>query len=429
MNISPQPTVVVLDAYSSGARLPALFAQAGWRVVHVQSRPDIPPYYLRSFPDTYAFVARITHDGDPASTARALAPFATRALVCGAETGAGTQDVLARALGLAGNDPSTTPGRTDKFQMHAALSRAGVAHAHQILSDCPQEAARFAESEVGWPVVLKPLDSAGGDGVTVCRNWNEIDAAMGDLVGGMNALGRPNRKLAVQEYLQGQEYVVNAVARGGHRVISEIWRIHKNVTSAGHSIYDYGELLDGVGPDQTALSSYVLDVAEALSIDEGAIHAEIMLTECGPVLIEIAVRLAGAISHTTTQRALGHSHASLLVRSITDPEGFGSLPQTGYRRASAAAFVSLINRQAGVVRAVPGQSRLANLPSFVEAIGLVREGDRIAPTESLFSGGGLIYLCHDDPEQLLRDRATLRSFEGDGFYQTEPLYPVDARGG
>ena len=429
MSTSLPPTVVVLDAYSSGARLPALFAQAGWRVIHVQSRPDIPKYFFKSFPGAEAFASCITHDGDPARTARALASFAPRALVCGAETGAGTQDALAYALGLAGNDPLTTLGRTDKFQMHATLARAGMAHARQILTDSPEEATKFAETETGWPVVLKPLDSAGGDGVTVCHDRSEIDAAMGDLVGGMNALGRRIQRLAVQEYLHGQEYVVNATARCGHRVISEIWRIHKTVTGAGHSIYDFGELLDGAGSEQATLSCYAMDVAEALGIDEGAIHVEIMLTERGPVLIEIAVRLAGGISHATTQRALGHSHASVLMLSITDPERFSVLPQSGYRRDHAAVFVSLINWTSGVVRSTPGRSHLESLPSFVEAIGLAAEGDQIAPTENLFSGGGLVYLCHRDPAQLLRDRAAIRSFEECGFYQTDFVTPVEAQRG
>ena len=421
------PVVIVIDAYSSGAHLPSLFARAGWRVIHLQSAPEIPAHYLRGYPGDEAFHACHLHAGDMDETTRRLARYHPAALVCGAETGAVLQDRLARALGLPGNDPATTAQRTDKFAMHAALAHAGVAHARQILAQAPEKAIGFAEENAGWPIVLKPLDSAGGDGVTFCCDAGAVRRAMAALLGRSNALGRRNMRLAVQECLHGDEYVVNAVARGGHRVVCEIWRIHKSITDEGHSIYDFGELLDGAGPVQDGLSSYLHAVAAALGIDEGAIHAEIMLTRRGPVLIEIAVRPAGAISHATTSRALGDSHASLLVRSLTQPADFQARAESGYRRRCAAAFVSLIHDRNGVVREVPGRAYLGTLPSFVEAIGLAGEGARIARTENLFSGGGLVYLCHESETQIRDDIAALRAYEREGFYLIETHAP-DASG-
>lgn len=59
-------------------------------------------------------------------------------------------------------------------------------------------------------VVLKPVRSSGTDGVTFCTIDEEVQEALERLLCQPNRLGELNDCLVLQEYLDGQEYIVDS---------------------------------------------------------------------------------------------------------------------------------------------------------------------------------------------------------------------------
>ena len=353
-------SVVIVDAFSSGRLLPQLFSERGWSAIHLKSSSNVPAFYSSAYPGDDAFdAAFVLGDANDADILRKLKSKRPDALVCGSESGTTTHDRIARKLGLPGNNPDTNSWRTDKFAMQERLREVGLPHIRQRLITNAAEAEALANEQTGWPLVIKPVDSAGGDGVRFCDGPVDAHRAVAEMGGTKHAMGRKIDALVAQERLEGNEYVVNAVAYGGEIAICEIWQIDRTVNASGDAIYDCGFLLEPVGAPQEGLVAYVRDVAKALGIDHGAIHAEVMQTRAGPVLIEVAARLAGAISHRTTMLALSNSHAGRLVESICDPRAFATLCNGAPTRRAFAAFVSLINSQDGEVIAVPGMDRVS----------------------------------------------------------------------
>jgi biotin carboxylase len=414
-----QPVIAIVDAYSSGARLPGMLAEAGWRCLHVQSTPEIPAPYRKSFPGADAFAGTVVADGALGPAADRLRRAGVERVIAGAETGVVLQDALNAALDLPGNPVATSQARRDKYAMQARLQEMGVAHIPQVRAEDAEALIAFADAGGFWPLLVKPLDSAGGDGVTTCHTRADVRVAAARLLDRRNALGLTNRAVLGQQRLTGAEYVVNAVFREASGCVSEIWRIHKAVTADGRTIYDHGELLASTGDPQDRLHTYFMQVAEALQIREGAAHAEIMLTQDGPVLIEVGARLAGSVSHRTTAQALGHSHPSLFVESLSDPARFRARCAGRYVRHAHAQFVSLISHTSGTLQRAPGYAQVAALPSFVESINPLQPGDRVERTVDLFSSPGLVYLCHREREQIDADRARIRDLERTGFFVTD----------
>ncbi len=63
--------------------------------------------------------------------------------------------------------------------------------------------------------VVKPVEGAGSDGVSICDSADEVRAAFARLEGTKNVLGITCYQVLLQEYLKGDEYVVDTVSRNG----------------------------------------------------------------------------------------------------------------------------------------------------------------------------------------------------------------------
>ena len=76
-------------------------------------------------------------------------------------------------------------------------------------------------------LVVKPIDSAGSDGVTLCETVGAARAAVAKLVGATNALGIKNEAVLVQEWLRGDEYVIDGVSRAGTHILPRPRRLRQ----------------------------------------------------------------------------------------------------------------------------------------------------------------------------------------------------------
>src|SRR5690349_15494707 len=82
--VTVRGVAVVVDAYSTGSRLAPRFTAAGLPVVHVQSSPRLPDFYMRGF-RAGDFVENVVHDGDLEATAARVAAHEPAFVVVGAE--------------------------------------------------------------------------------------------------------------------------------------------------------------------------------------------------------------------------------------------------------------------------------------------------------------------------------------------------------
>jgi len=303
-----QGAAVVVDAYSTGARLAPRFAAAGLPVVHVQSSPTLPGFYLRGFRDG-DFAENVVHEGDLEATAKRVAAHDPAFVVVGSEPGVPLSDALSELLGLPSNGSALSAARRDKNAMSEALRGAGLRTAEALKTAGAEEAVAWAAERGGAPVVVKPLDSAGTDGVSICTDAAAIRASFAANLGRPNALHGANKELLVQELLEGTQLFVNSISWEGVHHVSEVWRDNK-LRRGANFIYDYEELLPRHGEQQDQVVPYVESVLDALGIRFGPAHTEVMLTDSGPVLVESGARMHGSVPDGVVDRCTP-SHQAL----------------------------------------------------------------------------------------------------------------------
>jgi biotin carboxylase len=408
-------SIAIVDGFSTGRELAPFLRARGVDCVHVQSTPRLPDYFARAV-DGSAYVGAVVHDGDLEATRAAVARWRPTAVVVGSELGVSLADALAEALGLPGNGTALSRARRDKHAMGEAVARAGLRTAAQAHGSDPDELARWAQGRGAWPVVVKPVDSAGTDGVAFCASPAEVRRAARELMGRANRMGSTNRELLVQERLEGQQFFLNSVSWEGVHHVSEIWRETKLTVPGASVVSDREDLLPATGPDQDVLVPYVTAVLDALGVAYGAAHTEVMLTAEGPVLIECGARLQGMLVSGAVRRATGADHVTVTVEAYLDPGSVRRRAATPYVLREHVTGVWLIAREAGVVTGGRGMAQVRRLPSYFDAIESVGVGGVVPRTVDLFSAPGLIYLVHEDADQIEADYERIRALERGGRF-------------
>ncbi|WP_306184320.1 ATP-grasp domain-containing protein [Streptomyces sp. MK5] len=408
-------TVVVVDAFASARCLAPLFRERGVDCIHVQSTPTVPAVYAASFrPDD--FTVNIVHDQDVTATAAALAPYAPIGLLPGIERAVMLADELSERLGLPTNGTALSPARRDKFQMTETVRKAGVPATEQLLATDLDTLLDWYGRNPGR-VVLKPVSSAGNDGVFFCDSAEDVRAAFGKLIGGRSVLGQENRAVLAQEYLVGNEYIVNTVSLHGRHRVTDIWKMHHLSANGVRDLPAGAELLPRRGAEQDALVEHTLLVLDALGIRNGPAHSELKLTEKGPRLVETGARVCGADVHVPTGAAIGESQLDWTVDAYADPERFLGRWNTDYEPARHARIVNMVSPVEGRLARYPKLAELKALESFHDCVFRVTPGDPISRSVDDWTFPLRVFLAHESESAVARDCVSARYLDGPGFYE------------
>jgi hypothetical protein len=406
--------VVIVDSYAPTRTLADEFRKAGAGLVRVQSTAQVPAVYRGPF-DLGGYLDNVVHEGDLSATARAVEAYHPVAVVAGGEVGVEFADALADRLGLPNNGLAHSAARRDKYLMIETIRRAGLAAARQLLVERPEDVAEWHRS-IGGRIVVKPLRSAGGDGVYFCDSPAESVRAAERILAEENIFSTRNTGAVAQEYLRGTEYMVNTVSRDGHHRVCEIWRTTRIAANGVLDLSDTVYLMPRSGPVQDVLAGYAGEVLDALAIRHGPAHVEIKLTGSGPVLVEAGARICGAGLPHYAQVAHGSSQLDWTATAYLRPECFLAHHTDPVPRELACAFVGLVSPVSGTLRGYRHLDRIRQLESFFEMRVAVAPGDRIARTIDDLTYPVLTVLMHESEETVLRDANTIRYLDGTGMY-------------
>lgn len=403
-----RPVAVIVDGYTTGNHLPPAFARHGADVVHVQSSRELMTSMM--LPDFAAYRANVVCD-TPQEAAARLAEFSPVAVVCGQEPGVEWTDRLAELLGLSGNSTDLSLARRNKYEMIEVLRRAGLRCAEQFLGTDVDEIVAWAAGR--GTVVVKPLTSAATDGVAICTTEAEVRKAAEYVLTSSTIFGDRNTEVLVQDYLAGEEYVVDMVSHAGQRYTCEIGRYSKRLIGT-HNIYDRDDVVDPADPRVAELVRYVGSVLDALGIRFGPTHAEVIYTADGPTLVEVGARLSGGVVPAFQDLCLGANQADLTALAAIRPQEFlDRYAGRVYQRRKHALWCVTGTELDGVVSSVDAQvvAEIEALPTVRHLRVKIGPGQRIKPTVDLYTSTLSVHLAANDAESIERDYARLQDLK------------------
>ncbi|WP_397601757.1 ATP-grasp domain-containing protein [Silvanigrella sp.] len=267
--------ICIVDAYSTGKKLAHEFHKFGIKCIHVKSS-----LANANDPKRNEFLEEILFDGDFKKLKIDLNKYNPSHIIAGSEMGVELADKLVDIFKLTNAcNPKTTLLRRNKYFMHERLKELSLPCVKQFKSNNENDILKWAENLNSWPIVIKPLNSAASDGVTICENLIEISKAFHRIYKQENKLGIKNEEVLAQEFLDGTQYFVNTVSWKGNHYISDIWKQNRRRLHGRGFLFESMLLCPSTGNIENKLTKYTKEVLNALNLTHGAAHNEIMLTD------------------------------------------------------------------------------------------------------------------------------------------------------
>ncbi len=196
-----------------------------------------------------------------------------------------TVNYVADKLDLVGNSVESTEISTNKYEMRKALSDEGI--------KCPEfqlinSDSYIIKESMKFPVIVKPVDRSGSRGVSKIYDENDLVDAI-QKAKNVSFLSQA----IVEEFIEGREFSIEMISfKGKHfpLIITD-----KVTTSAPYFVeiehHQPAELSDG---ERDEMFTLVIDALNALKIENGASHSEVLLDASGVMhIVEVAGRMGG----------------------------------------------------------------------------------------------------------------------------------------
>lgn len=316
---------------------------------------------------------------------------------------------VAAALGLAGNPPELVRTVRTKDLCRQALRGLGFPQPAVTTCTGAEEIGAFL-SQYGGPVVVKPRDAAGSEGVSLVEHPGQAAQALAFARGGTG-----HGSVLVEEFVDGPEFSVEGLFVAGRpRVLA----ITRKVLADGTFVEAGHVLPDRLPPDQReAIAGETSRALSALGLNSGIFHVECWYTADGPVLGEVHVRPGGDWLHAMVEwsypglELFGALHDDLLGLPVSLPDA--------PRRGAAVRFVT---PPPGVVTAVRGWDVIAGRPGLIAAELNVAPGAVVAPLTASSHRVGTVCLGAADADTAERELDLLM---GHLTIDTRPGAPSD----
>ncbi|MGK5733332.1 ATP-grasp domain-containing protein [Streptomyces sp. URMC 124] len=312
-----------------------------------------------------------------AEAVHALHPF-TRIVAFG-ERDQDKCAVIGQALGLAAHSPQTTAWVYDKQAMRDRLREAGVDSTASALVSGPDELRTFLAAH-GTPCIVKPVSGSFSKGISLLREEGDADAAYARAGGESGDF--PGAGVLVEQFHEGPQFSVEAFSEAGDHQIVAITRKYSDPLT----FVELGHVTPAeLTPErQEEVHAYVERVLDALGIESGATHTEVVVGEAGPRVIETHVRMGGDEIPALARDVTGVDIAECLVRHTVGekvlPGIRATLAEPRAPRSSAIWYAAL--PATGVLAETTGLEEARSTPGVTEVKLLARADSVIGTLES-----------------------------------------------
>ena len=224
--------------------------------------------------------------------------------------------IAGRKLGVAANEPEAAAATRDKGRQRALLHAAEVPQpGFETIS--PGEDGVTAAAGVGYPVVIKPLDRAAGQGVIRVDRAADLASAMSRLrsIVGLTA------PLLVEEFMPGVEVALEGLVRDGELTALALFDKPDAVEGPffAETILVTPSRLDE--KTQAECRRVAAAALAAIGISHGPVHVEMKVDGDLVRVIEVAARsIGGLCSRSLNFGLLGTTLEALILRNAIGME-------------------------------------------------------------------------------------------------------------
>ena len=254
----------------------------------------------------------------------------------------------------------------------------------------------------GFPLVLKPVDSRGARGVLKLEPGVDLNWAY------QYALKySPSGHVIVEEYLEGPQISTESIIMSDRAYTPGFTdRNYEHIDLFAPYIIENGGQQPSVlsTEQQCFVAKLAEEAGRAMGIKRGIVKGDMVLTETGPRVIEIAARLSGGwFSTDQIPLATGVDLIAVAIKMATDEEVTEEEMIPRYQKGVAIRYFF---PEHGKVVKIKNNEQFASTP-WVHRLGIfVKPGDIIEPVTDHTKRAGFVIT-----EGATRDEAVARAME------------------
>ncbi len=378
-----KPSLLIIGGGIEQVRAYELAHEMGLHVVGTDRNPDAPALQL-------ADEVLIVDTHDPDANVRAASVQNQKRSLQGVMTIAHdvpeTVAEVASALGLFHIPLEAARLAQDKLAMKERFERDGVSIPLFRRVESAEQVLECLE-HWGGPIVVKPIDNCGARGVLRLEDSERVQWAFERA----RSLSKRGVVLA-EKYLAGMQLSTESMLVGG-RAYTASWseRNYDRLDEfAPYIIEDGGVLPATLSPAQVlAVEDLIQSAAHSLGIQDGPVKGDLVWTDDGPAVIEIAARLSGGYLCTDQ---IPHARGVDLVRQ-TILQALGQPLNIDELIPSARCFIGVRHffPRPGRVTQITGYDELRAMPFVIKSALYVSAGDTIAETTDHTTRAGFVF--------------------------------------
>lgn len=211
-------------------------------------------------------------------------------------------------LGIPGHDSDETIAMLhdkDKFRQLAAAI--GIPAPATVM--CSSLADIEKANHLRFPVLVKPVDSAGGHGITYCRDQTDLSAAAEVAFDGARA-GR----IVLEDYLEGTDHGFSTLIKDQKVVFAFCDNEYHDAERYAVSAVSWPTVVSQAAIEN--LTKQVEALAVHLNLKDGLVHVQFKWREDGtPVIIEICRRSPGDLYIEFVKHVTGLDYPRSILRA------------------------------------------------------------------------------------------------------------------
>ena len=344
-------------------------------------------------------------------------------VICESDTGLRTAEIIANELKLKSSD-GISENRRDKYLMMNSINE--YHRIRQILSSNIEEVKQFIQHlPKKYPLVVKPPRGSASVGVFKINNEDELEDKFKKCISispGYANLSVSNAVL-VQEFVEGDEYVVDTVSCNKEHKICAIWKYDKRQLSDDSPFVYYStELIHNKSNEigkLTEIEDFCLQLLDDLNVSYGPCHIEVKYSN-KPILIEANVnRFHGQNVVTLENMCYGHNQIAITrdayVANSESPfakdalANWNNVPSRPAIARCAARIVHLVSEHELVLKKDVSYDDIFKLPTLLRYASAYDgiAGETIRRTIDLSTNAGYALMVHPSKSDVDRDYSEL----------------------
>jgi len=270
-------------------------------------------------------------------------------------------------MGLIGPSVEVTDTLFDKSRFYKVLEKAAVPFTRWVEVSSLDKALKKS-SKLGFPLILKPSDSAGSRGVKKVFSQDDIRKEFNEILE-FSLKG----SVLLCEFIDGMEYGFEGFMHNGKLAFSFVT---KKTMSPPPYFVELGHMVPVVmSPEKISqLKGLIEKIANAVGYASGPLNADVILSKDGFRILEMGARLGGNFLPQLTR-----VHTGICTIEQTIRYALGEEPVFFRQNSQPCAIHLLFSQKEGVLRGIDVPVEVLGDPNVAEITIDAKKGERVFP--------------------------------------------------